>query len=108
MLVTTLFLALLQLGFDLHVRNVIAASAEEGARLGADANETPAAGAALANALITQTVGSRYAHAVAVPGQYADGLSVVTVEVRDRLPLLVGFLPAITITVRGRALQEPP
>jgi Flp pilus assembly protein TadG len=108
LLVTLLFLGLLQLGLDLHIRNVLAASAEEGARLGADANASAAAGAALANQLITNTIGARYAHAVAVPGETADGQPVVTIEVRDRLPLLVSFLPAVTVTVRGRALKEPP
>ncbi|MHB2023497.1 MAG: TadE/TadG family type IV pilus assembly protein [Mycobacteriales bacterium] len=107
LLVTLLFCGLLQLGFDLHIRNVLAACAADGARVGADANETPALGAAYANQLITQAVGARYARAVAMPDAQVDGAAVVTILVRARLPLLVDFLPAATVTVRGRALAEP-
>lgn len=106
-LVTVLFLGLLQLGLDLHIRNVLAASAADGARIGAEAGASPAQGAAFADQLITEAIGARFANAVALPDTYLDGAAVVTVEVRDRLPLLVGFLPALTITVRGRALLEP-
>lgn len=107
LLVTLLFCGLLQLGLDLHIRNVLAACAADGARVGADANRTPAAGAAYANELISQAIGPRYARAVALPDRQVDGAPVVTIMVRARLPLLVAFLPAVLVTVRGRALAEP-
>src|SRR4051812_38593001 len=54
-LVTFLFLAVVQLGIDYHVRNVLAACVAEGARYGANADVAdPEAGAAKANALITE------------------------------------------------------
>src|SRR4029079_2265089 len=79
-LVTLMFLALLQLGIDYHVRNVLAACAAEGARYGADADVASAeAGAARANELIRQSVGGRFANAVAAPTQdEVDGAPVVT------------------------------
>lgn len=108
-LVIVMFLALLQLGIDYHVRNVLAACAAEGARYGANADVASAdAGAAKANDLIAQSVGSAYATAVAAPQQdEVDGAPVVTVEVTARLPLLAWFLPVgPTVHAVGHALLE--
>jgi Flp pilus assembly protein TadG len=108
-LVTLMFLAVVQLGIDYHVRNVLAACAAEGARYGANADVASAdAGAARANELIRRSVGSRYATAVADPHQDSvDGTPVVTVTVTARLPLFAWFLPAgPTVHAAGHALQE--
>jgi len=110
-LVTLMFLALLQLGIDYHVRNVLAACAAEGARYGANADVASAeAGAARANELIRQSVGGRFANAVAAPTQdEVDGAPVVTVTVSARLPLLAWFLPeGPTVHAVGHALLERP
>jgi hypothetical protein len=109
-LVTLLFLGLLQLGIDYHVRNVLAACAADGARYGANADvASPTAGAAQANEEIRHAIGSSYAEAVADPNQSdVDGAPVVTVEVSTRLPLLAWFLPeGPTVHVTGHALLEP-
>src|SRR5436305_8817756 len=67
-LVTLLFLAVIQLGVDFHVRNVLAASVAEGARYAANADvEDADAGAQHANALIARSLGPAYAKAVAAP-----------------------------------------
>ena len=55
-LLTLLFLALLQLGLALHVRNTLVASAAEGARYGANADRDPAQGAALTRQLIRDSL----------------------------------------------------
>ncbi|HET6817395.1 MAG TPA: TadE family protein [Mycobacteriales bacterium] len=109
-LVTLLFLAVLQLGIDFHVRNVLAASVAEGARYGANADvANPAAGADRANALITRALGSRYAHAMPAPPGQVDGAPVVTVEADVRLPLVAWFLPdGPRVHVAGHALLESP
>lgn len=107
LLVTAMFCGLLQLGLDLHIRNVLLASASDGARVGAEVDSSPAQGAAYANQLISEAVGGGYARAVALPDATVDGAAVVTIEVRARLPLLVSFVPAVAVTVRGRALAEP-
>lgn len=110
-LVTLMFMALLQLGIDFYVRNVVVACLADGARYGANADvASPAAGAAKANDEIARSLGSSYATAVAAPVQgNADGATVVTVQARVRLPLLAWFLPVgPTIHARGEALQEPP
>ena len=108
-LVTLMFLAVVQLGIDYHVRNVLAACAAEGARYGANADVASAdAGAARANELIRRSVGSRYATAIAAPEQDSvDGAPVVTVTVTARLPLFAWFLPAgPTVHAVGHALLE--
>ena len=109
-LVSLLFLALVQLGIDYHVRNVLAACAADGARYGANADiADPAAGAARANDEITQALGSSYAHAAVSP-QVAtdDGAPVVTILASARLPLIAWFLPhGPTVHVTGHAIAEP-
>jgi hypothetical protein len=109
-LVTLLFLGLLQLGIDYHVRNVLAACVADGARYGANADVGSASsGAAQANVEIRHALGSSYAKAVAAPDQSeVDGAPVVTVEVTARLPLLAWFLPeGPTVHATGHAILEP-
>lgn len=109
-LVTLMFLAVLQLGIDYHVRNVLAACVADGARYAANADVAdPQAGADRANALIRSSLGGAFARAVAPAQQDAvDGAPVVTVTVRARLPLLAWFLPiGPTVTATGHALVEP-
>lgn len=109
-LVTLMFMALLQLGIDYYVRNVLAACVADGARYGANADvASPAVGAAQANQEILRALGPSYATAYAPTEQDSvDGASVVTVEVRARLPLLAWFLPiGPTVHATGHALLEP-
>ena len=109
-LLTLLFLGVAQVAIDYHVRNVLAACAAEGARYAANADVAdPQAGADKANALITDSLGSSYAHAVAPdPQDTLNGAPVVTIVVHTRLPLLAWFLPdGPTVTATGHALLEP-
>jgi len=109
-LLTFLFLGIVQLAIDYHVRNVLAACTAEGARYGANADVgDPQAGADRANELITQSLGSSFAHATAAdPQDTVGGASTVTVVVHTRLPLLAWFLPeGPTVTATGHAFLEP-
>lgn len=109
-LVTLLFLAILQVAIDYHVRNVLAACAAEGARYAANADVAdPQAGADKANELIQRSLGGAFAHATApVPQDEVAGAPVVTVTVTARLPLLAWFLPVgPTVRATGHALMEP-
>jgi hypothetical protein len=109
-LVTLMFIALLQLGVDYYVHNVLVACVSDGARYGANANVAdPAAGASEANQEITAALGSSYATAYAPQQQdRVDGSPVVTIDVRVRLPLLAWFLPVgPTVHATGHALMEP-
>ncbi len=109
-LVTLMFLAVLQLGVDYHVRNVLAACVAEGARYAANADVAdPQAGADKANELIRASLGESFARAEAPDAaETVAGAPVVTVTVRARLPLLAWFLPVgPTVTATGHALVEP-
>jgi hypothetical protein len=109
-MVTLLFLGVLQLGIDYHVRNVLAACVADGARYGANADVASAgAGADAANREITRALGSAYARAAPSASQdMLDGAPVITVEVTAKLPLLAWFLPVgPTVHATGHALLEP-
>jgi Flp pilus assembly protein TadG len=109
-LVVLLFLAVVQVGIDYHVRNVLAACAAEGARYGANADVASAdAGAAKANELIRTALGAGFANAQAVDDAGSiDGASVVTVTITARLPLFAWFLPAgPQVHAVGHAVLEP-
>jgi Flp pilus assembly protein TadG len=99
-------------GIAFHVRNVVAASAAEGARYAAAANRTPQQGAAKAQASIRDALGSRVSSAIRCAPAGAGGI-VVTGGVRfvdivcsGRLPIVFGPSPKVVIRVHGHALEE--
>jgi Flp pilus assembly protein TadG len=101
-----LFLAVVQLGLALHVRNTLVAAAAEGARLGASADRGPEDAAARTRELITEALSERFAGAVSAVEVDGPAGPVIEVEVRASLPV-VGFAgPARTLTVQGHALEE--
>jgi len=107
-LLTVLFLALLQLGLALHVRNTLVASAAEGARYAANADRTPADGEDRARRLIRAALDDSFADRVTSGFETVDGVPTVYVDVDATLPL-VGLLgPSRGIRVRGHALEEAP
>lgn len=107
-LLTFLFLALLQLGLALHVRNTLVASAAEGARYAANADRAPSDGAVVTRALIRASLADSFADDVTSGTELVDGVPTVYVRVDARLPV-VGLLgPARGISVRGHALEEAP
>jgi Flp pilus assembly protein TadG len=104
-LLTALFLALLQLGLALHVRNTLTASAAEGARYAANADRDPRQGALVAQRLIRDSLADSFAQDVSSGFESVGGVSTVFVEVRATLPL-VGLLgPPRAIVVRGHAFE---
>ena len=105
-LLTMLFLALLQLGLALHVRNTLLASAAEGARYGANADRDPAQGAALTRQLIRDSLADRFAGGVTAGTESVDGFQTVYVEVRTTLPVIGLLGPTRGLTVRGHAIEE--
>jgi Flp pilus assembly protein TadG len=105
-LLTFLFLALLQLGLALHVRNTLVASAAEGARYGANADRTPSDGAAVTRRLIRDSLADSFADDVTSGTETIDGVVTVVVRVDARLPLFGLLGPPRAISVRGHALEE--
>lgn len=108
-LVTVVFLAVVQLGLVLHVRNTLTDCASEGARLGARADREPADGVVRARQLIADELTAGYAARVSAAEAHEvdlGGMRVVEVTVRANLPL-VGLLgPSGSLTVRGHAFAE--
>jgi len=105
-LLTFLFLALLQLGLALHVRNTLVASAAEGARWGANADRTPADGAAVTRQLIRDSLADSFADDVTSGTETVDGVTTVVIRVQARLPVFGLLGPPRAISVRGHAMQE--
>lgn len=120
-LLVFVLLGILQVGITLHMRNVMVASAAEGAREAANADRDPRDGADIACSLIEKSL-SRKVHGTG-PGQvecYADvvtravrdpnggsaDVDVVEVQVRGSLPVI--FLPigSIPFKAAGHAFLE--
>jgi Flp pilus assembly protein TadG len=107
-LLTVLFLAVLQLGLALHVRNTLAASAAEGARYAANADRDPIDGEAVARQLIRDSLADSFARGVTSGFETVDGVPTVYVQVDATLPLVGLIGPPRGIRVRGHALEEAP
>ncbi len=99
----TLFLAILQLGLAMHVKNTLVACAADGARYGANANRTPEEGADYTRRRIRAALADRFADNV--EAEVRDG--VVTVSVRAHLPLIgVWGAQALPLHATGSAFDE--
>ena len=103
-----LFGGVFQLGLVLHVRTVLTAAAQEGARHAANADQTAAAGAAVTRAAIRDALGAGTAGRMTVTPEAGtvEGAPVVVVRVSGPVPLFFVPLAPVTLTVTGRALQE--
>lgn len=106
-LLTVLLLALLQLGLALHIRNVLVASASEGARYGANADRKPDDGAERARSLIRSVLSERFPAEVSAETKTVNGTEAVVVRVRAPLPVM-GLLVwrSVCLTRFGLGLAE--
>jgi Flp pilus assembly protein TadG len=107
-LLTVLFLALLQLGLALHVRNTLTAAAAEGARYAANADRVPADGAVVTRSLIRASLADSFASDVTAGTEQVGGVPTVVVRVKARLPVIGLLGPARRLTVQGHAIREGP
>lgn len=105
-LVVVLFMAVVQLGLVLHIRNTLISCASEGARLGARADADPGTGAARTRELIRSSLADAYAEDVSVGVGSVSGVQVVEVRVRAPLPVLGLIGPEGELDVTGRAFLE--
>ncbi|MBT9255861.1 pilus assembly protein [Phycicoccus sp. MAQZ13P-2] len=105
-LLTTIFLALLQLGLVLHVRNVLISCASEGARAGARADAVPGEAVLRTRSLVGASLSPRYARWVSARESTVSGVRVVEVEVVAPLPVLGLLGPEGRLDVVGRAFRE--
>ena len=101
------FLAVLQLGLTLHVRNTLISCAAEGARYGAREGASPAQGAQRTRDLVTRTLSSRFAGDVTTSTDTTPaGVRVVVVTVDAPIPIIGPLGPDDGLHVRGRAFAE--
>ncbi|MCW2694243.1 MAG: hypothetical protein JWM67_2847 [Mycobacterium sp.] len=110
-LLSLLFFGVLQVGVVLHVRNVLVASAAEGARQAAAAGADPDRAAATTSALVRRALsaGTAAAFPPVVTQTTVAGLPAVQVELHGSLPLfLLPLGRVLPITVRAHALDEQP
>ncbi len=107
-LVVVLFLLVLQVGFILHVRNVLVASAAEGARYGANADRTPEEGVVRTRSVVADAFSRTIADRLTYTASQVTVAGAPVVEITVSGPLPVVFLPAgpVSITVHGHALEE--
>ena len=105
-LVSVLFVAVLQVGLALHVRNTLISCASEGARLGARDGSSPQEGAARTRELISASLSARFAKGVSADVTEDGGVRVVAVRVRAPLPVLGPLGPDDGFDLVGRAFLE--
>lgn len=105
-LLSMLFLGVLQVGLGLYVRNTLVACASAGARYGANADRLPGDGAAYTRTLIRRSLADRYADDVTAGIEVRGGADVVVVVVHAPLPVVGMIGPGGGIRVRGHALRE--
>jgi len=109
-LILTLLLAVLQVAVYAHLRNVVVASAQEGARYAANAAVDPGSGAARTVQIVARATSSRTAAGLAcTSGEEPDpsGLTLVVVRCTGSVPTLLSALGnLLPLTATGRAIKE--
>jgi Flp pilus assembly protein TadG len=109
-LVLALLLAVLQVAVYVHLRNVVVAGAQEGARYAANANVPSTEGAARTVAIVAQATSERTAAGLAcTSGEETDptGLRLVVVRCAGSVPTLFAALgDLLPLQVTGRAIKE--
>jgi len=109
-LVLGLLLAVLQVAVYVHVRNVVTASAQEGARFAANADVDSALGAARTVQVVARATSVRTARGLSCSsGEQVDGsgLRLVVVRCSGSVPTLFTVLgDLLPLQVTGRAVKE--
>ena len=111
-LLVMLLFAVLQVAVLFYARNVIAASAADGARYAAASNMAPAAGGTRAEAEISQGLTARLSQGVPCAGTISldeqSGLTTTMVRCTGRIrSIFLPFGAFVRIDVTARALTEP-
>jgi Flp pilus assembly protein TadG len=111
-LVVVLLLAVLQVAVYVHVRNVVTAGAQEGARYAANADVPTSEAAGRTLAVVARATSVRTAEGLACTAAEevdGSGLVLVTVRCRGAVPtLLAGLGDVLPLQVTGRAVEEAP
>ncbi|MGI8628400.1 MAG: TadE/TadG family type IV pilus assembly protein [Geodermatophilaceae bacterium] len=109
-LVMGLLLAVLQVAVYVHVRNVVAASAQEGARYAANADVDSGAGAGRTLEIVRSSLGGSTADGLQCGSAEeldSSGLVLVVVQCTGAVPALFGALgDLLPVNATGRAIKE--
>src|SRR4051795_2305477 len=112
LLIVLLLLAVLQVAVYVHVRNVVTASAQEGARYAGNADVDSGAGAARTLEVVGRATSEQTAKGMACTStEEADGtgLTLVVVRCSGSVPSLLAALGSLLpLEVTGRAVKEMP
>jgi Flp pilus assembly protein TadG len=110
MLIMTLLLAVLQVAVYVHVRNVVTASAQAGARFAANADVASAAGAGRTVEVVARATSRQTAEGLrCTSAEEIDptGLTLVVVRCTGSVPSLLAVLGnLLPLEVTGRAVKE--
>lgn len=101
-----LFLGLVHVGLVLYARNAAAAAAAEGARHAARVDRTAQAGVARAREQLSGVLGDGFVASVNGRDVVVDGVAMVEVEIRVRVPALGLWGPAVELDVIGHGVRE--
>jgi hypothetical protein len=105
-LVVPLFLAVLQVGLYLYVRNTMTAAASEGAHYAAVLNREPADGEARTRDLVAGVISDHLVDSVRAEEVDVDGQLGVRVVVKAHMPPLGLWGPGADFSVEGHAVKE--
>jgi Flp pilus assembly protein TadG len=108
LVITPLFLGILQVALVLMVRNTLASAASEGARYAATLDRGPADGAARTRQQIDRAISGRFAREIEAETVLVDGAPAVRVTVHATVPALGLGGPAVSLDVTGHAIEEQP
>jgi len=105
-----LMLAVLQVAVYLHLRNVVVASAAEGARYGANADRAVTDGGPFAEQVLSHGVSARTASTIRCAASEQDGAGgtvLVAVRCRGTVPTLLSAVgELLPIDATARAIKE--
>jgi Flp pilus assembly protein TadG len=109
-LIVTVLLAVLQVAVYVHVRNVVTASAQEGARFAANADVDSGVGAARTLEVVGRATSVRTVRGLTCTSTVdvdTSGLTLVVVRCAGSVPsLLAGLGNLLPLEVAGRAVKE--
>ena len=110
-LIVALLLAVLQVAVYVHVRNVVTASAQEGARYAANADVASDQGAARTVEIVARATSQQTAQGLACASadevEPGSGLTLVVVRCSGSVPSLLPVLgDLLPLSVTGRSVKE--
>lgn len=105
-LIMFVFLAVMQVGLTLHVRNTLTLAASEGARAAARIGASPETGVARAREVVTGSLSAGFARDITATSGMVDGVQVAIVTIREPIPVIGPIGPDDALTVTGRAFEE--